>query len=129
MNPNVFGQNIKKLRTMRGLSRYELADDLNISYRTISSWEVGEKMPRIHTIHKLAEYFNVSESYLLHQVISDEELFQRVEGEEDPVHRLARLLYDKYMSVPEEYRPKIERELLRYANFLKLEAEEEHKKE
>ena len=42
-------------------------------------------------------------------MISDDELLQRVEGEEDPVHRLSQLLYDKYMSVPEEYKPYIEK--------------------
>ena len=41
-------------------------------------------------------------------MISDDELLQRVEGE-DPVHRLSQLLYDKYMSVPEEYKPYIEK--------------------
>lgn len=60
-------------------------------------------------------------------MISDDELLQRVEGEEDPVHRLSQLLYDKYMSVPDEYKPYIEKELLRYTNFLLIEVDEKEK--
>jgi transcriptional regulator with XRE-family HTH domain len=127
MKKNILGKKIKKLRTIRGLDRYELAADLNTTYRTISSWETGEKIPRINKIHEIANYFNVSEAYLLNHMISDDELLQRVEGEEDPVHRLSQLLYDKYMSVPEEYKPYIEKELLRYANFLLIEVDEKEK--
>jgi transcriptional regulator with XRE-family HTH domain len=128
MKKKYTGKKYKKLRTIRGLDRYELAADLNTTYRTISSWETGEKIPRINKIHEIANYFfNVSEAYLLNHMISDDELLQRVEGEEDPVHRLSQLLYDKYMSVPEEYKPYIEKELLRYANFLLIEVDEKEK--
>ncbi len=40
---NVLGKNIKKLRALKGVARKEMANDLKTTYRTVSSWETGEK--------------------------------------------------------------------------------------
>ncbi|MFE8096091.1 transcriptional regulator, partial [Bacillus toyonensis] len=65
----------------------------------------------------------VNTASLLQSEIPDAEILKTVKGE-DPVERLARLLHEKYMSVPDEYKPKIERELLKYATKLKMEVEQ-----
>lgn len=66
---------IKELRNKKGLSQKEFAkafsdfikDDDNVkpvSYATISRWEHGENEPKLETWIKLADFFNVSVSYL-----------------------------------------------------------------
>ncbi|MHB0803066.1 helix-turn-helix transcriptional regulator [Bacillus thuringiensis] len=121
---NILGKNIKKLRAIKGISRKEMAEDLNTTYRTVSSWEIGEKKPRLNKLEEIANYLGVNASTLFKNEIPDDELLKSIKGE-DPVERLARLLYEKYMSVPDKHKPRIEEELLKYANHLKMEIDKE----
>lgn len=120
MSQNIFGKNLRKLRAIKGVSQTEFAKAMKVSVSAVSSWESGEKKPRLNKISQIAAYFNVTEPYLLTHTIRDEDLFN--DTEEDPINRLARLLYDRFMSVPDKYKPDVERELIRYADLLKLEA-------
>lgn len=124
INENIVGKNIKKLRAIKGVSRKEMAKDLNTTYRTVSSWETGEKTPRLNKLEEIATYLNVSVPSLLKKEIPDEDLLKSIKGE-DPVERLARLLYERYMSVPDKHKPRIEEELLKYASQLKAQVEQE----
>lgn len=121
---NVLGKNIKKLRALKGVARKEMANDLKTTYRTVSSWETGEKKPRLNKLEEIANYFDVNTASLLKSEIPDKELLNTIKGE-DPVERLARLLYEKYMSVPDEHKPRIEEELLKYANKLTMQINKE----
>ena len=56
---------IVSLRKDAGLSQQQLADDLNLSRRTISLWETGRRIPDIQSILLLADYFQVSLDYLV----------------------------------------------------------------
>lgn len=56
----MLGNKVKVLRGKLDLSRKELAEDLNISYQTLSKYETNEREPNIDTLKKLADYFNVS---------------------------------------------------------------------
>lgn len=40
------GDNIKKIRISRGITQAQLADRVNVSEKTVSSWEVGRTEPR-----------------------------------------------------------------------------------
>ncbi|MDM8334475.1 helix-turn-helix domain-containing protein [Limosilactobacillus panis] len=66
---------IKELRNEKGLSQKEFAKAFSdfvkndktiksVSYATISRWERGENEPKLQTWRKLADFFNVSVSYL-----------------------------------------------------------------
>ncbi|MGU9545896.1 helix-turn-helix domain-containing protein [Bacillus cereus] len=120
MNQEVLGKNIRKLRAIKGVNQTEFAKAMSVSVSAVSSWEKGEKKPRLNKISQIASYFNVTEAYLLTHNIRDEDLWN--ETEEEPIERLARLLYDRFMSVPDKYKAEVERELIRYADLLKLEA-------
>lgn len=61
----MLGDNIKKLRTERGLSQQELADKLHVSRPTISSWESNRTEPTMGNIEQLAIVFNCKKSELL----------------------------------------------------------------
>ncbi|HDR6289260.1 TPA: helix-turn-helix transcriptional regulator [Bacillus cereus] len=126
MDAHIIGKNIKRLRALKGVSRKEFSKDINTPYSTITSWENGEKIPRQQKIAVLTEYFNITEDFLLSHEINDDELLNKLTNEEDPVDRLARILYEKYMSIPDEHKPRIEKELIRYANLLQLEFKEKY---
>lgn len=59
------GTNIKKLREKAGLSQGELAKIINVSDKTISTWENDTRIPRMGAIQKLADYFHVQKSDLI----------------------------------------------------------------
>lgn len=117
---NILGKNIKKLIAIKGVDRKQMAKDLGTTYRTVSSWITGEKKPRLNKLEEIASYLGVNTASLLQSEIPDAKILKTVKGE-DPVERLARLLHEKYMSVPDEYKPQTERELLKYATKLKME--------
>lgn len=62
---NEFGERLKKIRELKGLTRTELAKLLNISYRTLLRWEKGESAPSIKELRELTRILEVPESYLL----------------------------------------------------------------
>ncbi len=60
MDNDKIGKFIKKLRTDKGLSQYELADLIPIDRSVISKWERGETTPPMDKILILSKIFNVS---------------------------------------------------------------------
>lgn len=63
-----FAKRLKALRKERGLTQAELADALEISRSAIGMYERGDREPNFDTADDLAEYFDVSLSYLLGSV-------------------------------------------------------------
>ncbi len=55
---------IKELRLERGINRFEMANDVGISYMKIRRYELGESEPKLETWIKLANYFDVPVGYL-----------------------------------------------------------------
>ena len=66
---------IKELRTEMHKSLRDVANDLNISYSSLSKYERGDQQPSYETLIRIANYFNVTTDYLL--VKKMEELFNR----------------------------------------------------
>lgn len=64
-NKDVLSKNLKKYIMISGKDRVEIADDLKLSYSTLTDWINGKKYPRINNIEKLAEYFGISKSELI----------------------------------------------------------------
>lgn len=58
-------ENIKILREKKGLSQYQLANELFITRQAVARWENGVTRPDIETIGKLADIFGVSVEYLI----------------------------------------------------------------
>lgn len=60
------GENIRKLRTSRGMTQQQLADVVGAkSYTTITKWESGDNAPRGGELVTLSKLFNVSVDSLL----------------------------------------------------------------
>ena len=59
------GQNIRKLRTAKGMTQEKLSEYLGVSCQAISKWESGNGYPDIELIPALAGCFNVTADDLL----------------------------------------------------------------
>ena len=64
-NKDVLSKNLKKYIAKSGKDRMQIAEELELSYSTLTDWINGNKYPRINNIEKLAVYFNVSKSELI----------------------------------------------------------------
>lgn len=62
---STFGSRLKALRQSKGLTGVELGEILNVSNKTISTWENNTREPNQEMTTTIAEYFNVSTDYLL----------------------------------------------------------------
>lgn len=51
--------NLKDLRISNGLSKNEVADAINVTRQTVSSYETGRTEPDLETLKRLAEVYNV----------------------------------------------------------------------
>ena len=60
MDQMKIGAFLKKLRKEKNLTQEQLAEQLNVSGRTVSRWETGINMPDISILVNLAEFYNVS---------------------------------------------------------------------
>ena len=60
-----FGNYISTLRERMGLSQYQLGVLVGVSDKAVSKWENGASKPRINTIRKLSQVFDVSVDELL----------------------------------------------------------------
>lgn len=60
MIQNYFGENVRILRTLKGLNMKELGAVLGVASSTISNWENNRKEPSFEMLQKISIYFNVS---------------------------------------------------------------------
>jgi transcriptional regulator with XRE-family HTH domain len=58
------GKNIKKYRKNLGLTQGELANRLNVSNKTISSWEIDRTEPTMQYVTMLCEIFGCTKNEL-----------------------------------------------------------------
>ena len=65
MDQAKIGEFLKELRKEKGLSQEQLAEEFNVSSRSISRWENGNTMPDISVIIELADYYDVDIRELL----------------------------------------------------------------
>jgi len=54
------GSFLKELRKEKNLTQENLAEQFNVSSRTISRWETGINMPDISMLIEIADFYNVS---------------------------------------------------------------------
>ena len=74
MVENSIASQIKKLRNGRGWTQPQLADQLSVSKQTISNWETGIKVPRMGSLQKLADLFNVRIGEITNASIDDNDI-------------------------------------------------------
>lgn len=60
-----FGENLKKLRSEKGMTQKEVAEQFNVTAQAVSRWEKGEVEPSLQTILVIADFFEVTVDELL----------------------------------------------------------------
>ncbi len=58
-------ENIKQLRTQRGLSQVEFAAQMGVTKQCASNWENDNVLPSIEMLCRIADFFSVSTDFLL----------------------------------------------------------------
>ncbi|WP_164506058.1 helix-turn-helix domain-containing protein [Companilactobacillus insicii] len=61
----MFSENLKKLRTDKGLSQEQLSEIIDVSRQSISKYESGVTEPSFDKLIAIAKYFDVSIDFLL----------------------------------------------------------------
>ncbi|PFZ08107.1 transcriptional regulator [Bacillus pseudomycoides] len=111
---NPLQENLKRLRTLKGLSRKQISEELNTPYSTYAGWENGFREPDISTLNNISSYHKVSINDLLNP-----ETIIREEDKLKLITRLSTNLFETYMSVPDEYKLELEKKLIAYMNDFK----------
>lgn len=62
---NKFGERLRELRTERGLTQGELAQEFGMARNSIFSYETNKRTPDIDVLVKCAMFFDVTSDYLL----------------------------------------------------------------
>lgn len=114
---------LKELRKEKGLTQIELSEELAIPLRTLQSWENEESQIKNAKVEMLANYFNVSPSYLLgyneHDPKRDseksqlKEMYSKLETMKVKINRLKWYLNDlgKYVERQRKFIEQMEKEL------------------
>ena len=69
-NKELLIKNILFLRTSKGWSQVELARELNVTPKTILTWEKGYSLPRKTAIEKICKLFNIEQEELENKDLS-----------------------------------------------------------
>jgi DNA-binding XRE family transcriptional regulator len=59
------GRHIQKMRQAAGLTQWQLAEKIKVSYQFIALIETGRKVPNIHLLNKIAKALNIKVSELI----------------------------------------------------------------
>ena len=65
MNQVKLGGFIKELRKEKGFTQEQLAEQFNVSRRTVSRWETGSNLPDLDILIEMADYYDVDLRELL----------------------------------------------------------------
>lgn len=76
-----FGKNIKKIRTVKNLNQQDIATLLDLSRASVGAYEEERAEPKIESLIKLAEHFNLDLGRLINSELTVNEIhgFKQVE--------------------------------------------------
>ena len=101
-----FGQKLKKLRTEKNLTQKDLADQLHVTFQTVSKWESDINEPDFSTLKEIAKLLDCSIEYLFSE---DEQPVEEpkqevVEATPAPVEQVTKtiIIHQKEMHVCEK---------------------------
>ena len=69
----IFAETLKSLRTQKGLTQLEMAEQLFVTRSTVARWENGSRLPDAAMINRLSKCLNVDANILLNTADMDEE--------------------------------------------------------
>jgi DNA-binding XRE family transcriptional regulator len=80
-----FGQKLKKLRTEANITQKGLADELHVTFQTISKWESDINEPDFSTLKAIAKVFQRPIEYFFNEEEQPAEVNKEVRGEPEVV--------------------------------------------
>lgn len=86
MNQDKIGKFLKELRKEKGLTQEKMAEEFNVSRRTITRWETGSNLPDISILVDISDYYDVD----LRELLNGEKRSERMDKElKDTVKKVA----------------------------------------
>lgn len=120
------GENIKKFRKEKGYDQMKLAELLNVSNRTVSSWEIGRTEPNMGMVENIASVLEISKTDLINGFVDLKSLNSSLPKSDAPAFTIEELqLLDLFRTLPDAKR----NEVIQYCKFLASEAKREKKKD
>ena len=120
------GENIKKFRKEKGYDQMKLAELLNVSNRTVSSWEIGRTEPNMGMVENIASVLEISKTDLINGFVDLKSLKSSLPKSDAPSFTIEELqLLDLFRTLPDAKRS----EVIQYCKFLASEAKREKKKD
>ncbi len=92
---NLFGKRIKELRKERSLTQERLAELIGIDTRNLIKIENGETFPRVNTLDKLIEVFDITPDEILRtEHLKDTEILKnKIIDKLNSDEKLVRMIY------------------------------------
>lgn len=72
--------NLKKIRMEAGISQESLANLLDVSQKTVSSWEIGRSTPKPSQMQHLEDFFKVPKEKIFFTAFNYKNELKRKEG-------------------------------------------------
>ena len=85
MNQVKIGEFLRELRKGKGLTQEQLAEQFNISRRSVSRWETGSNMPDVGLLIEIAEFFDVD----IREIIDGERKSENMDKEKETLKKVA----------------------------------------
>ena len=79
------GSNIKRLRLAKGLTQEQLAEQFNISRRSVSRWVSGSTKPEGGLLIEIADFFDVD----IREIIDGERKSENMDKEKETLKKVA----------------------------------------
>ena len=77
MDQQKIGAFLKDLRKERNITQEQLAEEMNVSRRTVSRWETGSNMPDLDILIDISEYYDVD----LREILNGERKSEQMDKE------------------------------------------------
>lgn len=77
MDQRKTGNFLKNLRKSKGLTQEQLAEEFNVSSRTVSRWETGNNMPDLSILIEIADFYDVD----IREIIDGERKSENMDNE------------------------------------------------
>ena len=85
MNQVKIGAFLRELRKGKGLTQEQLAEQFNISRRSVSRWETGSNMPDIVLLIEIADFFEVD----IREIIDGQRKSENMDKEKETLKKVA----------------------------------------
>ena len=85
MNQVKIGEFLRELRKEKGLTQEQLAEQFNISRRSVSRWETGSNMPDIGLLIEIADFFEVD----IREIIDGQRKSENMDKEKETLKKVA----------------------------------------